>query len=100
MSIIASGSARGTRSELKTLNVKISLRSGKLIPVIQIDGLKSKKRCHASVGLQAVERNLLYDMYRRTGALWDLVVGSHVVATHYVTVKFPSVGFMSAKSHS
>ena len=27
-------------------------------------------------------------------------VGSRVVATHYVTVKFPYVGFMSAKSHS
>ena len=27
-------------------------------------------------------------------------VGSHYVATHYVIVKFPYVGFMSAKSHS
>ena len=34
--------------------------------------------------------------------LWlRIFAGSHVVATtHYVTVKFPYVGFMSAKSHS
>ena len=34
------------------------------------------------------------------GGSHNLFVGSHVVATHYVTVKFPYVGFMSAKSHS
>ena len=36
------------------------------------------RACRGRLLIAAVERNLLYDLYRRNGALWDVVVNEVV----------------------